>query len=336
MATPLPDLLPMRPFFREVVWGGRRLEEIYGKQLPPGRPIGESFELSAYPERESTVRSGPLEGRSLSSLVQAYGAELVGRGAWERYGAEFALLVKLIDAREDLSIQVHPDDAYARACDLGPFGKMEAWYVLESHGGRIALGLQEGVGPKELTAALGAGKVEEAVRMRDVRAGDLVFLPPGTVHALCSGLVVYEVQQSSDLTFRLHDYGRAGTDGEARELHVERAMEIIDFDSRPQVRPHSADGGDGAAKRRLIEAEHFHLTLHRTQGEAVLHQSGDSFLALTHIKGEAAEVEATGGRCGMRLGDTLLVPAGREVWVRPPGGAEGSSTLEYLAASAAL
>ncbi|MFH1464002.1 MAG: type I phosphomannose isomerase catalytic subunit, partial [Pseudomonadota bacterium] len=208
MAAALPDVLPLKPYLREMVWGGRRLAELYGKPLPPGRPIGESFEVSALPERDSTVASGPLEGRALGCLVAEYGEALVGRTTVERYGPDFPLLIKLIDAAQDLSVQVHPDDAYVRARKLGSFGKMEAWYVVHSDGGRVALGLKDGVDRAELAQAIRAGAVEGVVQFHAVAPGDVVSLPPGTVHALCRGVMVYEVQQSSDLTFRLYDYGR--------------------------------------------------------------------------------------------------------------------------------
>ena len=335
---PLPDILPMRPFLREVVWGGRRLEGIYGKRIPPDLAIGESFELSALPQQESRVASGPLEGSSLGSLVQSRGPQLVGGGVWERFGADFPLLVKLIDASEDLSVQVHPDDDYARRCSLGRFGKMEAWYVLDSDGGRVAAGLREGVDLKTLTAALDAGRAAEVIRFHEVVAGDLVFLPPGTVHALCGGVMVYEVQQASDLTFRLYDYDRVGIDGKLRELHVERALEVVDVDSHPHIRRHPAERGAGerevdAGAVQLVESDHFRLTLHRAgEDSPSRHETGDSFLAVTHVRGGEAEVGSAAGSCRMRLGETVLIPARRQISVTSLG--TGAPKVEYLAASA--
>lgn len=341
MAVALPALLPMRPFLREVVWGGRRLEGAFGKQLPPGLSIGESFELSALPHQESRVASGPLAGSPLGNLVQSRGSQLVGGGVWERFGADFPLLVKLIDASKDLSVQVHPDDDYARRCNLGRFGKMEAWYVLGSDGGRVAAGLEEGVDLKTLAAALDAGRAAEVIRFHAVAAGDLVFLPPGTVHALCGGVMVYEVQQASDLTFRLYDYDRVGIDGKLRELHVARALEVIDVDSRPHIRRHSVRAGSGDAESgekqgfetpvQLVESECFRLTLHRVGEAACRLATGDSFLALTHVRGGEVAIEAADASCRMRLGETVLIPAGREISVTAPG--TGKSRAEYLAAS---
>jgi len=330
MVLNLPDALPMRPYYRESVWGGTRLAELYHKPLPPGRPIGESFEVSALPGWDSLVASGPLEGRTLGSLVGEFGDELLGQLVGERYGGDFPLLIKLIDAQDDLSIQVHPDDDYARRNQLGRFGKMEAWYVLHSDGGRVALGLKEGVGPRELRRAIEQGGVEEAVDFHPVASGDVVCLPPGTVHALCRGVVVYEVQQSSDLTFRLYDYDRPGLDGQRRELHVEPALEVIDFEAGPQRPQPSAAAESGGVS--LVEADHFQLSLHASHS-SVTHATGETFAAITVVRGQARLTGPGGGPdCVLGAGDTALLPAGREIVVSAMGNDAG---LEYLLASPA-
>jgi len=326
----LPDILPIRPYFREMVWGGRQLQELYDKDLPPNDNIGESFELSAYAQRESVVAAGTLAGWSLPRLVEVYGAELMGREIWERCGSEFPLLIKFLDAQQDLSIQVHPDDVYARAKGLGDRGKMEAWYVVSSQGGRIAYGLEEGVDQASFIAAIEEDRVEEVVPFIEVKTGDVVFLPPGTVHALCGGVVVYEVQQSSDLTFRLYDYKRPGLDGKLRELHVEQALEVIDFDANLdgprnwRTLPQAQD--DGAA---LIESEYFRLELCRALDGRREHVAPGSFAALTLVGG-AAEVRGSQESYRLRRGDTVLVPAERAFVVEQ----RGEEVAEYLLASA--
>ena len=318
----------MRPRYRESVWGGTRLAELYHKPLPPGRRIGESFEVSALPGWDSLVASGPLQGRTLTSLVGEFEDELLGRPVWERYGGDFPLLIKLIDAQDDLSIQVHPDDDHARRNQLGRFGKMEAWYVLHSDGGRVALGLKEGVGPRELRRAVEQGGVEDVVDFHPVAPGDVVCLPPGTVHALCRGVMVYEVQQSSDLTFRLYDYDRLGLDGQRRELHVESALEVIDFKAGPQRPLPSAAGETGGVS--LVEADHFQLSLHSWRG-SVTHATAESFAAITIVRGQAHLTGSGGGpECVLAAGDTALVPAGREIALTGDG-----DGLEYLLASPA-
>ena len=320
MSDILPDIISLKPYWREMVWGGRHLEALYGKALPPTVAIGETFELSAYEERESTVANGECAGLALRELVAAHGAELVGAGVWDRYDGRFPLLVKLIDAQQDLSIQVHPDDAYARLKGLDDAGKMEAWYVLHSENGRAAYGLHEGGGRSEFAAAVAAQRVADGVRFFPVSRGDLVFSPPGTVHALCAGVVIYEVQQSSDLTFRIYDYDRPGLDGQPRELHIEQAMDVINFGAQmPAPVPHPKLEGDEV----LVASEHFVLRgCGLVSGVAEL-RAESSFLAVTLIAGQALA-----GGCRLPTGTTALVPAGRTCEIAQ----HGDEKLEYLVA----
>ena len=307
MPASLPDILPLEPHLRPTVWGGRRLAERFGKDLPPGVPVGESLEVSALRGAESVVPSGPLAGRGLGGLTEEFGAALVGAPVRDRHGPDFPLLIKLIDAAADLSIQVHPDDGYVRREGLGSRGKTEAWYVLASGG--IALGLREGVDRGGLERSLAGGRPEEAVRYRPVEAADAVLLPAGTVHALCRGTMVYEVQQASDLTFRLYDYGRPGIDGRPRELHLEQAMEVIDFGAPvPEPRPAPPPGPDGEV---LVESCAFRLTLFGA-GERLL--GSEVFAAVTVVAG-AAHL----GEVDLAAGDSALVPADRRVPLRPAG-----------------
>lgn len=318
----LPAVLPMRPYLREVVWGGRRLGEYYHKELPAGKPIGESLEVSALPGMESAVAGGPLAGWSLGRMMGEFGASLVGAPVWERCGGEFPLLIKLLDPREDLSIQVHPDDQYARAQGLGNWGKMEAWYVLRSEEGRIAHGLKAGVDRRGLEAAITGGRVEEAVEFFPVHPGQVVFSPPGTVHALCRGVVVYEVQQSSDLTFRLFDYHRPGLDGKPRQLHLAQGLEVAEF-ARPAPPPFHWWERDGGL---LVSSEHFTLRRQGPCRAGVVHPPSLVFAALTLISG-VARMRGEGVDWALRAGETALVPAGQQVEVLP------APECEYLLAA---
>ena len=266
--------------------------------------------MSAYEGRESRA----ADGRSLGELVETHRADLVGAAVWARYGGRFPLLVKLLDAQQDLSIQVHPSDEYAQRNGLADGGKMEAWYVLQSDGGRVVCGLAEGVGRAELVAAHAANRVAEVVRFYPVAQGDVLFLPPGTVHALCRGVVLYEVQQASDLTFRMYDYGRP------RALHWEQALAVIDFaQPRPGPVPHPVLRG-----QVLVESEHFVLRGCGLEGGQAEHRAEGSFLALTVVRGRARV-----GAWALSAGATALVPAGRACEVAPLG----SEKLEYLIAS---
>lgn len=325
----LPSVMPLEPYFREMVWGGRGLERLFGKELPPDRPIGESFELSAYEERESVVAAGPLQGWDLARLTAEYGAQLLGETVAARNEGLFPLLIKLLDAQDDLSIQVHPDDFYAQAKGLGPRGKMEAWYVLHSDNGRVAYGLKKGVAPEDLRRAIAEGTVEKAVEFYPVRRGDIVFSPPGSVHALCRGVVIYEVQQSSDLTFRLYDYDRPGMDGKPRELHIEQGLDVIDFEAELGPPTPATDWDrEGRDETVLVESDYFTL-VHGRAGASVARSSGASFAALTLIAGRA---RLFGGDEAFeaKVGDTFLVPAGRDYAVEPAGG----DACEYLVSAA--
>ncbi len=306
----LPDVIPLTPYYRAMVWGGRRLATLYGKALPDDALIGESFELSAYQGRESRA----VDGRSLRELVETHRADLVGAAVWARYRGRFPLLVKLLDAQQNLSIQVHPNDEYAQRHGLGDSGKMEAWYVLQSDGGRVVCGLAEGVGRAEFVAAHAANRVAEVVRFYPVARGDVLFLPPGTVHALCRGVVLYEVQQTSDLTFRIYDYGRP------RVLHWEQALAVIDF-AQGQPKPVSHPVLRGQV---LVESEHFVLRGCGLAGGQAEHGAEGAFLSLTVVRGRARV-----GAWALAAGETALVPAGRACAVAPLGG----ERLEYLIAS---
>lgn len=329
MNSQLPDILPLSPYFREMVWGGRRLGEIFAKSLPAGLGIGESFELSSYAGRESKVAAGPLAGVGLDELVREFGADLLGAAVVRRYGGHMPLLIKLLDACQDLSVQVHPDDAYASAKGLQDAGKMEAWLVLHSDSGRVAYGLVDGVGRTDFAAAIEAGRVEEVIRFFPVERGDLVFSPPGTVHALCAGVVIYEVQQSSDLTFRIHDYDRLGLDGKKRELHIEQAMDVIDFDAKLPAPQHwSALPGASADGVELVDCEHFRFSYHC--GDKAEHSAGESFAALTLVGG-GAQLRGERGEYALAAGETALVPAGRTVSIER----SSDEPLEYVLSAAA-
>ncbi len=306
-----PALLPMRPYLREIIWGGRGLQRHYNKPLSPGKSIGESWEVSAYPDMESTVAAGPFAGWPLRRLIREHGRELLSDRVYKRYAGELPLLIKLLDARQDLSIQVHPHDGYARERKLGKFGKMEAWYVLRSDNGQIACGLKDGVDKPAFVEAIHNNRVEDAVQFFTVRPGDVVLMPPGTVHALCGGVMVYEVQQSSDLTFRIYDYNRPGPDGSPRELHVDRALEVITFGSPTHPPLHWCDLPGATSNHTLLtESEHFRLERCNPPERKTEHPAYSSLVAVTFLGGNA-EIASAQESYPAKKGDTFLVSADR-------------------------
>jgi mannose-6-phosphate isomerase len=224
--------LTFEPAFKDYVWGGWNLVRRFGRRPPEDMDrVAETWEISAHPHGLSHVASGPLKGWSLSQVMESWGASLLGSRAEAalRLG-RFPLLVKLLDAARDLSVQVHPGDDYAQAHGDDVLGKTEAWYVLHADpGAQIIYGVRRGVARQQFQAALEAGTLEQCLHVLPVQVGDVVLLRPGTVHSVLAGLVVVEVQQASDATYRVYDWNRLGSDGKPRPLHIDKALDVIDF-----------------------------------------------------------------------------------------------------------
>jgi mannose-6-phosphate isomerase len=218
--------LTFHSIFKERVWGGRRLEELYCKPLPPRVPIGESWEISDRLGDVSVIANGPLAGKDLHWLVQNHAAELLGSA--KAQAGRFPLLIKILDAQEKLSLQVHPPADKAAA--LGGEPKTEMWYIADAApGAELYVGLKKGVARAEFEQRILAGTVAECLHRLSVRPGDAMFLPSGRVHAIGAGLVIFEIQQNSDTTYRVFDWNRMGLDGKARELHLAQSLASIDF-----------------------------------------------------------------------------------------------------------
>ncbi len=229
MADRLPALYPLTftPALRNYIWGGRNLERLYGRSLPPG-PTAESWEISGHPTASTVVDSGPLRGKPLPEVLESYGVDL------SLEHSKFPLMIKLLDVERRLSVQVHPPDDYAMAHEDGELGKTEMWYVLQARpGAHLIMGLRPGVTLATFRQAVADERLEECLNYLPVKAGDAFLISPGTVHAALEGLVIAEVLQNSDTTYRVYDWGRMGMDGQPRPLHIRKAMEVIDFQQDP-------------------------------------------------------------------------------------------------------
>lgn len=290
--------LRFEPIFQYRLWGGRRLERVLETPLPGEGPIGEAWVLSDRDDFPSVVADGAFQGRTLSDLVQEHHAAILGRFS-SRY-ERFPLLLKFLDAREMLSVQVHPSDDQADLLPPGERGKTEAWVVLEADAdSAISAGLKPGTTPTKLKAALAEGSVEPLLHRFVPKAGDGVFLQSGTVHALGGGVMVFEVQENSDVTFRLHDWGRVDAKtGSPRELHIEQGLRSIDFDRGP------VDPVDAGADP-LFDCEHFRLWRRRGADPFAVGET-DEPRVLVCLEG-SAEVSGT----SLRPGDVVLLPASR-------------------------
>ena len=300
--TPLYPLV-FQPLFKRYLWGGRRLGKLLGKPIGPESDYAESWEIADHRQGQSIVAKGALAGTSLHELVETRGVELLGRHAPQ---PRFPLIFKFLDCQRDLSVQVHPNDAAAARLEPPDLGKTEAWVVLAAEpGSRIYAGLRVGCDRAALERAAIAGTVESCLHSLEARAGQCVFVPAGTVHALGAGLVVAEIQQASDTTYRLYDWGRVGADGRPRQLHIQESLEAIDY-SAVEVGPCLPQATDRAAVERLVSCDKFVLDQWTFSGEATA-GGDDRFHILSVLQGSMV----LHGKDEMTIGagQTVLLPA---------------------------
>ncbi len=293
-ASALGAPLTFAPVFKHYLWGGRELERRLGRALPDG-VVAESWEISTHPAGVSVVDAGPFAGRTLPGLVAELGTRLTGRrgaAATAVASGGLPLLVKLLDASHALSVQVHPDDAGAATQRTRESGKTEWWYILHAEpGARIVHGLVPGTDRGTLAAAVAAGRIQDHLRRVTVRTGDSILVPAGTVHGILSGIVLVEIQQCSDTTWRLFDWNRSGPDGRSRELHIDRALEVIRFGEQEPVpaMPLPLATGDGWRLYELARCDHFVVErLEMAAGSCLdAHLDGASFEIFGALKGRA-------------------------------------------------
>lgn len=308
--------LHFTPLLKRLRWGGRRLGTALGKPIGHENDYAESWEIADHGTDQSVVIGGPYSGWTLSRLVREGGAALWGRHAgWQ----QFPLLIKFLDAHDRLSVQVHPNDAQARAIDPWGNGKTEAWIIIAAEpDGRVYAGLRAGVDRAILERELARNSVESCLHSFSVRPGDCVFVPAGTVHAIGEGVLLAEVQQSSDITFRLDDWGRTGPDGKPRPLHISQAFDCINFQLGPldPVKPKICSNGDPLVEE-LVRCSYFVIRRHTARVPLPL-GAEDSFRIVMLLQGQAkCLTEST--EEGLRIGETLLLLPGRPSQIIPQG-----------------
>ena len=305
-----------------MVWGGKKIARYKGVDTDLDR-IGESWEVSDVKGHESVVTNGPLAGRILTDLVREYRGQLVGEKVYRRCGDEFPLLIKFIDAQSDLSIQVHPDDAMAMRRHGERNGKTEMWYVIAADPGAcLYSGLSSEITPESYAERVSAGTITEVLARHDVHPGDVFFLPAGRIHAICSGCLIAEIQQTSDLTYRIYDYGRKGLDGKPRELHTELAREAIDYRVLPSYRTDYSNASNKDIE--VISCKYFTTSvLDLTEPFVKPLSELDSFLVVMCVGGEGTLIDGEPeGAFSMPLcqGETVLIPAtSRSIRFEPKG-----------------
>jgi mannose-6-phosphate isomerase len=295
MSDTLYPLL-LTPSLHVKVWGGHRLATELGKKLIENAPYGEAWEL----HDTSIVANGALAGKSLRDLIDSYGAEILGEGYNAAEG--LPLLIKLLDASDWLSVQVHPNDEQARELEGDPRGKTEAWIILSAEpDAKLVIGVQSGLSREKMAKAIVEGKLEDYLVYANVKAGDVLYMPANTIHAIGPGILLYEVQQSSDVTYRLYDWNRMGLDGKPREMHVEKGVKVSNVDSLPSV--------EHPAGEIMVDGDYFRTRRHvlNDKNSLFLNTAG-AFHAITCIAGNV-NIQAENGAISLKKGETALMPA---------------------------
>ena len=296
------------PNLHSVVWGGNQLRPYKGLE-PSNEPIGESWEVSAVPSSTCIISNGAHKGKDLISVINEQPDSILGKKVNEKYNGKLPLLVKFIDAKRDLSIQVHPNDEMAMR-EHGKMGKSEMWYIIKAdEGAHLYAGFQQEITPDEYQQRIKNGTITEVLTDHKVKAGDVFYLPAGRVHAICGGIMLAEVQQSSDVTYRIFDYNRPGMDGKPRELHTELAAKALDYHVEENYRTEYKDNSNKAVQ--IIDSPYFDVrvmeiskSFHRDL------RKYDSFIISMCLEGDCKiKVRASGNEIELKQGYSTLIPA---------------------------
>ena len=295
------------PYLKSVIWGGERIAALKNIETDL-TDIGESWEISGVPGNETSVSEGPDKGLTLSQLIDKYGARLVGADVFARYGNEFPLLVKIIDARRDLSVQVHPDDKLANERH-GCAGKTEMWYILATEpDAKIYAGLSKQLDPETYRRDVENKTIMDDITAHDSHPGDVFFLPAGRVHAIGAGNLLLEIQQTSDITYRIYDYDRRDANGNPRQLHTELAADAIDYTLYPDYKSVATPLAEGMSQ--LAKCAYFDVRLLTVPQPVNVDYADGSFVIVTCTEGNI-EVDCDNSVTMLQPGETILVPAER-------------------------
>lgn len=298
--------MKMTPAFKDYIWGGDILTTRFHKDSPYAR-TAESWELSCHPAGQSTIADGPYAGETFVAYADLFGKEVLGKNC-ERF-SEFPILIKLIDANDNLSIQVHPDDAYALKYEHG-FGKTEMWYVVDCvPGASLIYGFKKEISAEEFRKRIAENTLLDVLNTVPVHKGDVFMIRSGTIHAIGKGCLVAEIQQSSNLTYRVYDYGRIGKDGKPRELHVEKALAVTSLHPVAEETKSETEHLDGYSRQTLASCPYFTVDLLNVERTAALDVTDVSFQALTCPDG-ALSLKNGDHVLEMHAGDTVFLPAG--------------------------
>jgi mannose-6-phosphate isomerase len=299
--------LTFQTLYKDRIWGGTKLKTLLGKDIASMQHCGESWELSSVKDNISKVAAGTLAGKELNSLIEEYKGKLVGNAVYEKYGTTFPLLVKFLDAQDDLSIQVHPDDTLAQKRH-NSFGKTEMWYVLQADPeARLRVGFNRTVDRETYLRHLKSNTLDDILNLMPVAPDDVVFLPAGRIHSLGKGLVIAEIQQTSDITYRVYDFDRKDAAGKLRDLHTEEALDAMDYTGHSDYKTNYKKSLNEVAL--LVESPYFTTNrLHFNQPVKRDYANLDSFVIYTCIGGQLNLAYAD-GQVEIKTGEVVLLPA---------------------------
>ncbi|WP_037029324.1 type I phosphomannose isomerase catalytic subunit [Psychrilyobacter atlanticus] len=306
--------LKFKKVFKEKIWGGRSFSEKLNMELPTEKLYGESWEVSSHKNGMSVVENGGLEGKTLEELFLDYKGDLVGENIYSKYGEKFPLLIKYLDINDKLSVQVHPSDDYALRVE-GEFGKSESWYILEaSPDAKLIMGLKNGITPEKFAQKTKNKDFENLFNIISVKKGDFINVTPGLIHASLEGsVVICEVQQNSDMTYRIYDFDRL-VDGKLRDLHLDKAMEVIDYENTPQIstnRTRNSVEFDGGSKQEIARDKYFNIDKLLLDGN-YKDVDNDSFMIYSILEGEG-NLNCGGETYPIKKGDTWYISPKLEV-----------------------
>ena len=304
----MTNLKPFKfePYLKSVLWGGEKIAKYKGI-VTDQHNIGESWEISGVDGHESVVAEGDDKGLNLRQIIEKYKGDLVGNAVYAKYGDTFPLLVKIIDAKGDLSVQVHPDDTLAKARH-NSYGKTEMWYIIDAEeGAPIYAGLSKQITPEEYEKLVAENAIMDVIARHDSHAGDLFFLPAGRIHAIGAGNLLAEIQQTSDITYRVYDFDRRDANGNPRELHTEQAKDAIDYTVYPEYKSEYDRNGKSATP--LVKCQYFDVKREIIDGVSSIDASSDSFMIIMCLDGEATITDNRGGVTQVKKGESILVPA---------------------------
>ncbi len=306
------QLYPLQfdPILKDRIWGGEKLKTVLNKPIT-SKITGESWELSTVEGDVSVVANGSLKGKALTDIIEEFPSEILGTKVYKRFGKQFPLLFKYLDAREDLSIQVHPNDELAKERH-NSFGKTEMWYIMQADAdARIIVGFKENSSKEEYLENLNNNSLVSILDNVKVKQGDVFFLETGTVHAIGAGLVVAEIQQTSDITYRLYDFDRVDVQGNKRELHVDLALDAINYNKVDTYKEYQKKTNESNV---VVECPYFTTNFIPLDGQVEVNKNGETFTVYMCIEG-SFDIEYNGEKASYIKGDTVLIPAAMNAFI---------------------